>query len=244
VVAVRKRSGRPTHEYTQGFGLPAKLPRPPEHRHIEVRRLWQRSRRTLAVAVPAAGIAVVVAGGWLIPLIRATGRFLQFYAGVFALVTLTLSVVVGLAATDRLVLAPRHRVRAQAIHRALAFAAVAGLTAHVATQVAGSRIRVIDAVLPLQTVEIGLGTIACYLLIALTASGIARGRFAVGSRPWLWRLLHRTAYVAWPLAIAHGLTSGRTPAAWVTSSYGLCLGAVAAALLVRVLSQAGSRRVR
>src|SRR4051794_36605602 len=37
-------------------------------------------------------------------------RFLDFYAGVFSLVALSLTVMGGLAATDRLILLVRHRV--------------------------------------------------------------------------------------------------------------------------------------
>jgi DMSO/TMAO reductase YedYZ heme-binding membrane subunit len=211
----------------------------------------------VAAALAVSGAAVVLAGGWLVlriapSVITGTGQFLLFYSGVFALVTLTLSVVVGLAATDRLVLVPQHRIQAQAVHRAIAFVAVAGVTVHVAAELVDARIPVTDAFLPFRAggdtsvhaVELGLGTVAYYLMIALAASGIVRGRFAVGNRPWLWRLLHWTAYVAWPLAIVHGLTSGRTPAGWVILGYGLCLGAVALALPARFFLRAGSRRPR
>jgi len=48
----------------------------------------------------------------------ATQRFMLYYAGVLALIGLTGSVLLGLVATDRIVMTPGHRVMAQAVHRA------------------------------------------------------------------------------------------------------------------------------
>ncbi|MFD0349739.1 hypothetical protein ACFQ0M_34350 [Kitasatospora aburaviensis] len=45
--------------------------------------------------------------------------FLTFAVGVLALVSFTSAVLWGLAATDRLVLSPSHRLIAQAVHRAM-----------------------------------------------------------------------------------------------------------------------------
>jgi DMSO/TMAO reductase YedYZ heme-binding membrane subunit len=153
--------------------------------------------------------------------------------------------MVGLLATDRMVLLARHRLHAQAVHRAAAFTAVAMLVTHVLSQVLRDRVG-IDAFVPFASVESGfglrLGTVACYLLIVVIGTAVARGRFAASTRPWLWRGLHCAAYVAWPLAIVHGLTSGRTPAGWVTTSYGLCLAAVAFAVIVRFLPKTRRRR--
>jgi hypothetical protein len=51
-------------------------------------------------------------------------RFMLFYAGVFALIALTASVGVGVAATDRAIMSAGGRIAAQAAHRAASFAAV------------------------------------------------------------------------------------------------------------------------
>jgi DMSO/TMAO reductase YedYZ heme-binding membrane subunit len=137
-----------------------------------------------------------------------------------------------------MVLIARHRLHAQAVHRAAAFTAVAMLVTHVLSQVLRDRAG-IDAFVPFAGEGSGfglaVGTMASYLLIVVIGTAVARGRFAAGSRPGLWRRLHCAAYVAWPLAIAHGLTAGRTPAGWVTTSYGLCLAAVVFAVIVRFL---------
>ncbi len=64
----------------------------------------------------------------------ATQRFMLYYAGVFALLGLTGSVLLGLVATDRVVMTPGHRVMAQAVHRAFAFGTLAFLIIHIVTE--------------------------------------------------------------------------------------------------------------
>ncbi|WP_083982457.1 hypothetical protein [Actinomadura hibisca] len=181
-------------------------------------------------------LGLAVSLGWTGPAARATGRFLDFYGGVFSLVALSLAVMVGLLATDRALLSPGHRVRAQAVHRGFAFVAVATLALHLATQLARHRVGPLEALVPTggdHLADYGLGTLACHLMVVAIGSGIVRGRFAASGRPWMWRALHLTAYLAWPVAVAHGLTSGREPAAWVTAAYLLCLAGVALALVAR-----------
>jgi hypothetical protein len=93
------------------------------------------------VAVLAAAGAVAAAG------MTAAGRtigaavmhFMLFYAGVFALIALTASVGVGLAATDRVFMSPGGRIVGQALHRAASFAAAGFLAVHVAVEVAAGR---------------------------------------------------------------------------------------------------------
>jgi DMSO/TMAO reductase YedYZ heme-binding membrane subunit len=183
----------------------------------------------------------------LLPGLRAIGSFLDYYCGVFALVSLSLTVMVGVLATDRVILSPSHRVRAQAAHRALAFLAVAMLLLHLASQIARHRVGAVQAFVPLSLHDVsglGLGTLAFYLLIVAFAGGIARGRFAAARRPWVWRALHLTAYAAWPLGVLHGLTSGRPPAHWVTAGYLICLAGVALALAARPFLRRRAGRTR
>ncbi|WP_131761129.1 hypothetical protein, partial [Actinomadura fibrosa] len=146
------------------------------------------------------------ASGTFLPALRAIGSLLDFYSGVVALVALSLTVMIGLLATGRTVLAPRHRVRAQAVHRATAFVALAALVPHIAAQLVRHRLGAVQAFVPVSGRHLlgyGLGTAAFYLLVTAAASGIARGRFAGGRRPWAWRAVHLTAYAAWPPAVAH-----------------------------------------
>jgi hypothetical protein len=171
-------------------------------------------------------------------------RFLLAYSGVFALVALTAAVAAGLAATDRLVVSPAGRVTFQAVHRALSLAAVGFLASHVLLEVLAHRSHAIDTLVPFlasgRTLYLGLGTLASDLILLITLTGVARGRFA---SHWTatWRGVHVAAYLAWPLAILHGLLSGRTAKPYVDWSYGACVATAAVALTVRLVAPRRSR---
>ncbi|MEZ0075011.1 hypothetical protein [Planotetraspora sp. GP83] len=164
--------------------------------------------------------------------------FLTFYAGVFSLLALTTTVALGLAATDRIVLPIPHRVRAQLVHRAAALIGVGFLVTHIGMKIATGLVPAYGSVVPTTSVYVGMGALASDLMIVVVATGVMRGRFAQAERPWTWRILHDLAYLAWPLSVLHGLVSGRTPAAWVSWSYVVCLVAVGSALLLRVVAAA------
>jgi DMSO/TMAO reductase YedYZ heme-binding membrane subunit len=178
-------------------------------------------------------------------ILAAVQRFMLFYSGVLALIALTAAVGVGIVATDRIVMVPGSRVVAQAVHRAVSFAALAFLVTHIVLEILAHRSRVIDAFVPFlahgRTFYIGLGTVASDLVVLLIVTGIARGRFA-SRRPGTWRAIHATAYLAWPLSIVHGLLGGRTAKPYVDWSYGACVAAVALALLIRFAATIRSRR--
>jgi DMSO/TMAO reductase YedYZ heme-binding membrane subunit len=161
-------------------------------------------------------------------------RFMDFYSGVFTLVALTLSVVAGLVATDRMILKIQHRILAQAMHRAATLVATAFLVSHVMIEILTQNADVVQVLLPVgRTSAIAVGTVAAQLMIVVALTGVARARFATGRRPWLWRAMHGLAYVAWLLAIIHGMLAGRHPATWVTWSYLVCVAGVGVALLAR-----------
>jgi hypothetical protein len=178
-------------------------------------------------------------------ILTAVQRFMLFYSGVLALVALTAAVGVGVVAADRVVMTPANRVVAQAVHRAVSFAALAFLVTHIVLEIFAHRSHVIDAFVPFlahgRTFYIGLGTIASDLVVLLIVTGIARGRFAA-KWPWTWRAIHAAAYLAWPLAIGHGLLAGRTAKPYVDWSYGACLAAVGLALIIRLVATLRGRR--
>ncbi|MGW7518271.1 hypothetical protein ACWGJ2_22055 [Streptomyces sp. NPDC054796] len=164
--------------------------------------------------------------------------FLDFGAGVLALVSLSVTVLWGLAATDRTLLGPGHRLVAQAVHRGTAVAGLGFLALHVwvkvaerSTTAAGAAVPFADAAQPLL---VGLGTLAGYLFLAVAVTGAVRGVFARSGRSRWWRALHMCAYVAWGMALVHGLRGGRAASPWVTVSYALCLAAVTAVLAMRL----------
>ncbi|GLW21725.1 hypothetical protein Mame01_17680 [Microbispora amethystogenes] len=186
-------------------------------------------------------VAVIITGG--LAATRTSGgsaflaeaqSFLTFYAGVFSLVGLTTTVALGLAATDRVILPIAQRVRVQLVHRAMALLGIGFLIVHIGMKIAAGLVPPYGSVVPSTNVYVSLGVVASDLFIVIVATGVMRGRFAQAERPWLWRGLHDLAYLAWPVAILHGLTAGRAAAPWVTFSYVACLAAVGAALLIRL----------
>lgn len=196
--------------------------------------LLASGQRTLAASDSTAGRAILAH----------LQRFFLAYSGVFALVALTAAVAAGLLAADRLVMTPAGRVTFQAVHRALSLAAVGFLLSHVLLEVLAHRSRAIDTVVPFlasgRTLYLGLGTLASDLVLLIVFTGVARRKFATH---WTatWRAVHVTAYLGWPLAILHGLLSGRPAKPYVDWSYGACVAAVALALVIRLVARTHSR---
>jgi len=170
----------------------------------------------------------------------ATQHFMLFYAGVFALVGLTGSVLAGLVATDRTVMKPGHRVMAQAVHRAVSFAALAFLVIHIVTEILAQRVHVIDAFIPFlspfRTFYIGLGTIASDLILLIVVTSILRKRFTAHGKAWRWRAIHYAAYAAFVFGVLHGLLGGREAKPYVDWSYGFAIAVTALGLAVRFLA--------
>jgi hypothetical protein len=170
----------------------------------------------------------------------ATQHFMLFYAGVFALVGLTGSVLAGLVATDRTVMTPGHRVMAQAVHRAVSFGALAFLVIHIVTEILAQRVHVIDAFIPFlspfRTFYIGLGTIASDLILLIAITGILRKRFTGHGKAWRWRAIHYSSYAAFAFGVLHGLLGGREAKPYVDWSYGFAIAVTALGLAVRFLA--------
>ena len=170
----------------------------------------------------------------------ATQHFMLYYAGVLALVGLTGSVLMGLLATDRIVMTPGHRVMAQAVHRAFAFGTLAFLIIHIVTEILAQRSHVIDAVIPFlspyRTFYIGLGTIASDLIVLLVVTSILRKRFTGHGQAWRWRAIHYSSYVAFVFGVLHGLLGGRAAKPYVDWSYGFAIAVTALGLAVRFLA--------
>ncbi len=211
-----------------------------------------RGVRTPSRSAGALLIASMLAALWAAIMLTGAGQtayaygffFTEFFAGVVSLVALSLTVMLGLLATDRLVLRISHRVLMQSAHRATGVLGVAGLGFHVLTKIATGRAAATDALVPFVGgggLYIGLGTVAALLMVSVIWTGIIRARFAGVGPKWLWRTLHSTAYLAWPFAILHGLNAGRAAAPWVALSYLGCILLVVLALLVRFSVSIGRR---
>ncbi|GGX26123.1 membrane protein [Streptomyces malachitofuscus] len=183
-------------------------------------------------------------------------EFLNFGVGVLSLVCLSCSVIWGLVAQDRILLGPRERILAQAVHRTTAVASIVFLVIHIVIKLALDHTTWIAAVIPFglaftndeavagRSFLIGLGTLAGMLMIFVGITGILRNRFAspapVAAR---WRAMHMLAYPAWCAALVHGLYAGRAAKPIFLILYGLSLLGVLAALVVRASPPRVKRRI-
>src|SRR6202012_2144991 len=107
------------------------------------------------------------------------------------------------------------RVIVQYLHRVTATLGIGLLALHIGTILADSyaHVGVTGAIVPFtssyRATWVGLGTLAAYCLVLVSALGFARGRLAGSARATaVWRGLHCAAYGGWALAVVHGFTSG------------------------------------
>ena len=206
--------------------------------------LWILNAVVIGAVIMAAAAAATTTGHTVV---AGTDHFLLYYAGVLALIALTAEVGIGLVASDRIFMKPSARVTAQALHRAMGFGAIAFLVIHIVLEIIAGRSQPADAVIPFldkgRTFYLGLGTVASDMFIVIMMTGIYRARLAARMSPKAWRVIHASAYAAWIFGLVHGLLAGRPAKAFfgfsgfVAWSYGACVVAVAAALLVRLVAK-------
>jgi preprotein translocase subunit SecG len=206
--------------------------------------LWVLNAVVIGTVVLAAAAAATTTGHTVV---AASDHFLLYYAGVLALIALTAEVGIGLVASDRILMKPSARVTAQALHRAMGFGAIAFLVIHIVLEIIAGRSGPADALIPFldkgRTFYLGLGTVASDMFIVIMMTGIFRARLAANMSPKAWRVIHASAYAAWIFGLVHGLLAGRPAKAFfgfsgfVAWSYGACVVAVAAALMVRLVAK-------
>lgn len=130
-------------------------------------------------------------------------------AGFTAMIALTISVLLGVAATTRATSAIP-RVWTQQLHRAAGIGSLLLLAIHVLTITQDRYVHVtlVDGVLPFRSsfnrTGVGLGTLAADVILLVIATSLLRRRL----NPTLWRAIHLLTYPAWVLAVAHGLLTG------------------------------------
>ncbi|AGL18752.1 MFS transporter [Actinoplanes sp. N902-109] len=187
-------------------------------------------------------LAVIWAAMMMIPAGRVAYVYIfsysEFYMGVLTLVSLSITIMVGLVSTDRLVLTIRQRLLLQSTHRTTGVMAIAALGIHLWTKYAMGKMQFIDAFIPFlnpgKTLFIGFGTISGWVMVLVMWTGIARARFIGRGKPWMWRGIHSISYLIWPIALLHGLNAGRPAAVWVIVSYVVCVLMVLIGLAVRI----------
>ncbi len=157
-------------------------------------------------------------------------------SGVVTLVLLTLTICLGIATSVRWRTHRLPRFVVAGLHRNLTLLAVAFLAVHVVTTVADSYtpIGLKDAFVPFvsayRPLWLGLGALACDLLLALVITSLLRARFGFRA----WRLVHWLAYAAWPVALVHALGTGSDSRfGWMETIGAACIAAVGLALVVR-----------
>jgi predicted ferric reductase len=163
--------------------------------------------------------------------------YLTRSSGAVALVLLTVSLAVGIAAVGRVQTRRWPRFAVDGAHRAASLLAVVFLAVHIATAVLDSfaPITLADAVVPFagayRPIWLGLGATAGDLLLAVALTSVVRRR--LGYRAW--RLVHWAGYLVWPIAVVHGLGTGSDARqGWMTAIYVGCAATVLCAGLIRV----------
>ncbi|MDV3221496.1 ferric reductase-like transmembrane domain-containing protein [Intrasporangium sp.] len=170
--------------------------------------------------------------------------FVNRGTGVALLLLLTVTTVLGVLATRGDAGRGLPRFVTQSLHRNLGLVSLALLLAHVVTAVLDEYvdIRWWHALAPVgatyEPVSLGLGALALDLLVAAAVTSVVRHRLAHGA----WRAVHVVTYVAWVLAVLHGIgigTDART--GWGIATTLASVAAVGAAAAVRVVGLASAR---
>ena len=166
--------------------------------------------------------------------------------GLVTFLLLTAALVLGILTAGRFAGPAWPRFLTIGLHRNISLLAVAFLALHVGTTVVDSytSISLTDAVVPFlssyKTFWLGLGAIACDLLIALIITSLLRQR--IGHRAW--RAVHWSGYLCWPVALVHAAGIGTDAArSWVFYLTIACVAAVAGALAARIMSCWPERRL-
>lgn len=164
--------------------------------------------------------------------------------GTLALILLTASVVLGIAAGGRVVPRSIGRFEIGLLHRDLALLTLVFLAVHVVTAVLdpfvqlGWAVSVVPFEASYRPLWLGLGTVALDLLLVVLVTSALRQRLGVRR----WKVVHWLTYAAWPLALFHGVGTGTdtrlTLQLWL---YAGCLASVVGAVWWR-LAKAGPGR--
>jgi sulfoxide reductase heme-binding subunit YedZ len=164
--------------------------------------------------------------------------YLTRSTGAVALLLLTMAIILGVVDVQRWSTPRWPRFLLDSLHRNVSLLAFAFLVLHVLTSILDSfaPISLIDAFVPFfgsyRPFWLGLGAISFDMIIAVIVTSLLRARMGYGS----WRAIHWLTYASWPVALLHGLGTGSdVKFTWLLAISILCLLAVVAAVLARVL---------
>jgi predicted ferric reductase len=163
--------------------------------------------------------------------------YLTRSSGAVALILFTLTVVLGVVDVQRWSTNTWPRFVVDSLHRNVSLLALAFLSLHILTAVLDSfaPISLINAVIPFtgsyRPFWLGLGALSFDLMLAVIITSLLRRRMGHTS----WRAVHWLSYASWPIALLHGFGTGSdVKSTWMLAISIGCLGAVVAAVLVRI----------
>jgi methionine sulfoxide reductase heme-binding subunit len=131
--------------------------------------------------------------------------------GIVALVLLTAVFVLGITVRLGKKLPNMPRFAGTDLHRNISLLAVVFVAVHVLTAVLDSYVHIplLAAIVPFasgyERLWLGLGAVALDLMAAMIVTSLLRGRL----NPALWRAIHLTAYLCWPVALVHSVFSSK-----------------------------------
>jgi sulfoxide reductase heme-binding subunit YedZ len=171
--------------------------------------------------------------------------FLARASGLVSLLSLTVAVVLGIAAGARTSFVPRFVT--QGLHRAAALTGVLLLLVHVGTVVVDPfvAVRWTDVVVPFradyQPLWLGLGALAVDTFAVVVVTTLIRHRLG----PQWWRWIHRGAYGGFALSMVHGVGAGTDAGEpIVAATTAVAAGVVVASVCMRMWHAAGAGRGR
>ena len=171
--------------------------------------------------------------------------YLTRASGIVALVLLTGATVVGIATANRVSTARWPGFAWQDLHRRISGVALTFLGLHVLTSVLDTYVHIgwLAVVIPFasayEPLWVALGAVGLDLLIAVGVTSFLRAR--IGAR-W-WRLVHWTAYLSWPVALAHSFGMGTDMATpWVAVLGAACTAVVVGTAGWRLVAARAARR--
>lgn len=164
--------------------------------------------------------------------------------GVVALVMLTVSLALGIAARSGRPIAGLGRFGIAEVHRTAALTGTALIALHVGTLMFDpyAQLRLVDTVLPFvgtfRPLWQGLGTLAVDLLVVVTVVSLLRDK--VGPR--VFRAVHWATYALWPVALVHALGNGTDSGSlWLRTVAGVSILGVAGSVAWRVTESYAER---
>jgi DMSO/TMAO reductase YedYZ heme-binding membrane subunit len=157
--------------------------------------------------------------------------------GISAMILVTASVLIGIAASMRAGGVRMPRFVVSGLHRNVSLLTVAFIVVHVVTTVldAYAPISFLNAIIPFsssyRTLWLGLGALAFDIILALVITSLVRVRIGLKT----WRGIHWFAYACFPIVVVHALGTGSDASRrWMDLTTTVCVALVVIAILARL----------